>query len=226
MRDHYDDGVTDTAPGAIRLTARGAQTRERIVRAATELMRTRGVGATTLDDVRAAGAVSKSQLYRHFADKTALVHAVIEQVGDHVVKRERALLDGVTSLDGLQHWRDALLARSAAENARYGCALGSLANEVSDQDAVARARLDTLLDTWAELFATIFTRFRTTGVLPADTDAERLSTGFLATVQGGYLLAQAARDVAPLAASVDMALDHLRLLAATAATDSLSATPS
>jgi hypothetical protein len=36
--------------------------------------------------------------------------------------------------------------------------------------------------------------------------------GLLAAVQGGYLLAQASGDVAPMAAAIDMALAHLRLL--------------
>jgi len=45
-------------------------------------MRVRGVGGTTLDDVVVASNVSKSQLYRHFEYKQALVRAVIELVGD------------------------------------------------------------------------------------------------------------------------------------------------
>ncbi|MEU6220792.1 TetR family transcriptional regulator [Streptomyces sp. NPDC047022] len=51
-----------------RLTARGAMTRSRIVQAAAELVHVKGVNAVTLDDVRAAGGTSKSQLYDHFAD--------------------------------------------------------------------------------------------------------------------------------------------------------------
>jgi hypothetical protein len=35
----------------------------------------------------------------------------------------------------------------------------------------------------------------------------------VAAVQGGYLLAQTSRDVAPMAAAVDMAIAHLHLLA-------------
>jgi TetR/AcrR family transcriptional regulator, transcriptional repressor for nem operon len=64
------------------LTARGAKTRSRIIATAADLMRVRGVGGTTLDDVVVASNVSKSQLYRHFEDKQALVRAVIELVGD------------------------------------------------------------------------------------------------------------------------------------------------
>jgi hypothetical protein len=34
----------------------------------------------------------------------------------------------------------------------------------------------------------------------------------MASVQGGYLLAQTSRDVGPMAVAVDMAIEHLRLL--------------
>jgi TetR/AcrR family transcriptional repressor of nem operon len=41
---------------------------------------------------------------------------------------------------------------------------------------------------------------------------DELATGLLAALQGGYLLAQAARDVTPMATSIDMALTHIESL--------------
>ena len=69
---------------AARLTMRGAKTRSRIVATAADLMRVRGVGGTNLDDVVSASKVSKSQLYRHFEDKPALVRG-----GDRVCGRAK-----------------------------------------------------------------------------------------------------------------------------------------
>ena len=60
-----------------RLTSRGAATRNRIVLAAAELMHARGVATTTIDEVLAASATSKSQFYQHFDDKSELVYEVI-----------------------------------------------------------------------------------------------------------------------------------------------------
>lgn len=198
---------------AVRLTARGAKTRSRIVAVAADLMRVRGVGGTTLDDVVAASAVSKSQLYRHFPDKAALVRAVVEFVGERKIAGERERLGRVHTLSGLRRWRDAIVHDNAMHDGRYGCSLGSLANEVADQDAVARAKLDELFATWQELFAEVLERLQRDGVLPPDADIARLATGFVAVVQGGYLLAQTARDVTPMATSIDMAITHLELLA-------------
>ena len=196
-----------------RLTTRGAKTRARIIATAADLMRIRGVGATTLDDVVSASNVSKSQLYRNFEDKPALVRAVIELVGDRTIEGERERLEKVRTFAGLRRWRDALIARNALQDGRYGCPLGSLANEVADQDSLARAKLNDLFTAWQELFDGVLRRFQADGVLPPDVDVAQLATGFVAAVQGGYLLAQTARDVAPMASAIDMAIAHVQLLA-------------
>jgi AcrR family transcriptional regulator len=207
--------VQENAPaaGVRRLTARGANTRSRIVETAAELMRVRGVGGTTLDDVAAASNVSKSQLYRHFEDKPALVRAVIEFVGEATITRERDRLAKVKTFAGLRRWRNALVEHTALQGGRYGCALGSLANEVSDQDAAARKQLDDLFTAWQQLFEALLHRFQRERVIPQDADVAQLATGFVAAIQGGYLLAQTSRNVAPMAAAIDMAIAHLSLLA-------------
>src|SRR5580693_10436191 len=97
------------SPQGHRLTARGAATRDRIVQAAADLMYAQGVHATTLDDVRAATGTSKSQLYRHFPDKDALVHAVIALRGQQVLERETQRLGRLNSFSGLLRWRNALV---------------------------------------------------------------------------------------------------------------------
>ena len=185
-------------------------------------MRAQGAGATTLDDVVRASGVSKSQLYSHFADKTALVRAVVEYIGELKVGGERERLSKVKSFAGLKRWRDALIANNALEQGRYGCALGSLANEVADHDAVARAQLSALFTAWGELFEDVLRRFQRQGLIPEDADVGQLATALLAAVQGGYLLAQTARDVAPMASAVDTALAHLQLLSSTSTSTSTS----
>jgi len=197
---------------ASRLTARGAKTRSRIIATAADLMRVRGVGGTTLDDVIVASNVSKSQLYRHFEDKQALVRAVIEFVGDRKIAQERERLSKVMTFAGLRRWRDAVVENNALQEGRYGCALGSLANEVADQDSIARQKLHDLFAAWQELFEDLLRRFQKVGLIPQESDVSQLAAGLLAAVQGGYLLAQTSRDVAPMASAIDMALAHLHML--------------
>ncbi|GAB3880312.1 TetR/AcrR family transcriptional regulator [Microbispora bryophytorum] len=195
-----------------RLTARGAKTRTRIVAAATDLMYVKGVRATTLDDVLAASGVSKSQLYHHFDGKDALVRAVIDNVGERVIERERDALGHVSTIRGLRRWRDTLVQSNALRHGAYGCALGSLASEVSDHDALARQALSRLFTEWQGLLAGVLRRLQDGGALAPEASADQLATGLMAALQGGYMLAQTARDVTPMATAIDMALAHIESL--------------
>ncbi len=58
------------------ITDQGRATRGRIVAAAAALIGERGAAGTSLDDVRAATASSKSQLYHYLGDKHGLVQAI------------------------------------------------------------------------------------------------------------------------------------------------------
>jgi TetR/AcrR family transcriptional repressor of nem operon len=193
-----------------RLTPRGAATRARIVAAAVELMYVKGVTATTLDDVRAASGTSKSQLYDHFPDKEELVRAVVAARAAQVLERERGHLQRLRSFRGLVRWRDALVRRNAVRNGAYGCALGSLASELADRDDQARATLAETFVEWEGLLAAGLRRMRGSGALRPDADPEKLATGLMAALQGGYLLAETAHDIGPMEVALDMALDHVR----------------
>jgi AcrR family transcriptional regulator len=206
--------TTADLPNGRRLTARGAKTRARIVAAAADLMYVRGVAATTLDDVVAASGVSKSQLYHHFDGKDALVRAVIDHVGERVIERERDALGHVSTIPGLRRWRNALVQNNALRHGAYGCALGSLAGEVSDHDDVARKAMAQLFTEWQGLLAGALHRLQDGGALPPEASIDQLATGLMAAVQGGYMLAQTARDVTPMATSIDMALAHIESLSA------------
>ena len=65
-----------------KLTAKGEATRRRIIEGAAAVIRSNGVAATTLDDIRAHTQTSKSQLFHYFPDgKDQLLLAVAERAG-------------------------------------------------------------------------------------------------------------------------------------------------
>jgi TetR/AcrR family transcriptional regulator, transcriptional repressor for nem operon len=205
--------VAQEAPGSPtghRLTARGAATRDRILQAAADLMYVKGVNATTLDDIRAATGTSKSQLYRYFPDKDALVHAVIALRGEEVIGRETQRLGRLSSFSGLTRWRNALIQVNSLQNGAYGCALGSMASELADQDEQARSALAALFTTWENLIADGLRRMQAKGTLRPDADPGRLAVGMMAALQGGYLLACTAHDVQPMEIALDLALEHVK----------------
>ena len=207
--------VAEQAPdkNSSRLTERGRATRERILRAAGDMMYVKGVSLTTLDDVRAASGTSKSQLYRHYPDKDALVRDVVALQAAEVLDRHQQLLRRLNSFRGLERWRDAVVERNALRNGAYGCPLGSLASELADQDEEARKVIARHFATWEGLLEAGLVRMKDSGVLRAEADAKELATGLMAALQGGYLLAQTAQDVKPMRIALDMAIAHVRTYA-------------
>ncbi|MGH6657504.1 MAG: TetR family transcriptional regulator C-terminal domain-containing protein, partial [Actinocrinis sp.] len=153
---------------------------------------------------------SKSQLYDHFKDKDALVHAVVRLQGEHILGMNARGLANLNSMRGLELWRDAVLQKVTVVNGAYGCELGSLAAELSDVDEDARASLERMFREWEKMLAEGFERMRRRGVLREDADPQHLATAVIVALQGGYLISQVAHDVEPMRIAMDMALGHVR----------------
>ena len=193
-------------------TARGAATRARIVEAAAGLVYRRGASATSLEDIMEASATSKSQLYHYFADKDALMRAVIELQTRRVMGVQAAHLDTVDSLAGLRRWRDAVVTMNRATRGVGGCPLGSLASELSDRSESARALLAHGFELWESQLRRGFGAMRDSGKLKPEANPAELATAVIAALQGGLLLAQTTRSSRPLELALDMAIGHIARL--------------
>jgi TetR/AcrR family transcriptional repressor of nem operon len=200
---------TAPAPEA-ELTPRGRATRDRILTAAAELIHERGVAGTSLDDVRAATGTSKSQLYHYFEDKSALVRAVVQRQVEVVLSPDDDGLDDVSTLAGLQAWRDRIVGANSGSRCGDGCPLGRLTHELADSDDTSRTLLVDGFAGWQSRLACALRRIRDGGELRADADPDALALGLLGAVQGGLLLTNATRSATALAGALDLALAGIR----------------
>lgn len=193
------------------LTAKGAATRARIVETAADQVLARGVGGTSLDDVRAATRTSKSQLFHYFPDgKHELVRAIAARQGERVLDAQRPALDRLDSWEAWAAWRDLVIAHYTRVDGVLGCPIGSLASELAAVDPDLREQLAAYFGAWSDLLAAGVTRMRERGLLDDDADPEAFATELLAAIQGGLLLAQTAGTLRPLEVALDGALGHLR----------------
>jgi TetR/AcrR family transcriptional regulator, transcriptional repressor for nem operon len=193
-------------------TARGAATRARIVGAAADLVYRRGASATSLEDIMEESATSKSQLYHYFADKDALMRAVIEFQTRRVTGGDAARPAAIDSLDGLRRWRDAVVSMNKAARGVGGCPLGSLVGQLGDRSESARALLERGFELWESNFRQGLTAMRDRGELRAEANPAELATAVIAALQGGLLLAQTTRASRPLELALDMAIGHIASL--------------
>jgi TetR/AcrR family transcriptional repressor of nem operon len=199
-----DELVSPTA-----LTPKGREKRQRIIDAAADLIFERGVAEVSLDDIRDATGVSKSQLYHYFDDKSDLLHAVIECQRERVLGNHRPTFRSLEGWDDLLRWRDMIVTHQAARSCRSGCPLGSLAYGLAELDDVARDQLSEAFSSWGGIIADGLNRMVESGDLRADADPKELAVSVLASLQGGLLMAETARDTRPLEIALDAALAHV-----------------
>jgi AcrR family transcriptional regulator len=204
-----DISEVDTKP----LTEKGRETRQRIIDAAADLVYERGVAGVSLDDVLRATGTSKSQLYHYFHDKDDLIHAVIECQGERVLGFHRPELESLSSWDDLGRWRNMIVEIQTARACRYGCPLGSLANELAELDEFARIQLLGAFAMWERILADGLARMVEVGELRVDANTEDLALSVMASLQGGLLLAEIGRSARPLEVALDAAIEHLRSFA-------------
>jgi TetR/AcrR family transcriptional regulator, transcriptional repressor for nem operon len=196
--------VTSDPRDQPRLTPKGELTRARIVAAAARLIHQRSVAGTTLDDVKAAAGVSGSQLYHYFPDKDDLVQAVIDHQAATIAGNQRQADLG--SPEGLQAWRDTVIAQAENSNGKGGCPLGSLAGQLAETDPRARALIAAGFEQWSAAISDGLQELQAAGRLAPGIDADDLAITLLAALQGGLLLAQVQRDTRPLRTAVDTLL--------------------
>lgn len=203
-----------STPTTTRLTAKGAATRHRIVEAAAELMFVGGVAGTTLDQVRDAAGVSSSQIYHYFADKDALVHAVVAHQNETVVGAQEREWADLTTVAGLRAWRDHLVDLQRRLQCQGGCPIGSLGSELGELDHDVRTGVSAGYHRWQQAIRAGYAAMQERGTLPPSVDVEALATGTLAALQGGLLLCQMHRSTGPLEAALDTVIAHVESLAA------------
>jgi TetR/AcrR family transcriptional regulator, transcriptional repressor for nem operon len=194
-------------------TSKGRATRERVVDTAVELVFEHGVAGTTLDDVRDAASVSKSQLYHYFADKDDLVHAVIERTVEQVLDAQPRLAD-LSSWTAIAAWFDELVALQVQRRAAGGCPIGHLAYELAGGHKRERAELARGFDRWETPLRQGLEAMRASGKLRRRADPGQLATATIAAIEGGLLLTHTRRDPRQLRIALDAAYSHLRSFAA------------
>jgi TetR/AcrR family transcriptional regulator, transcriptional repressor for nem operon len=190
-------------------TRRGRASRERIVERAAELFAERGIAATSVDEVLAAAGAGKGQFYHYFRGRDELAAAAVGYRCAQVVAGLTEALGGVSSLARLERALAGFIA-GFEQLGMPGCPIGTLATEVADRNENARLQAAAGFDAWERLLAEALERMRARGELRADAEPAALATGLLASIEGGMVLSQTRKDMAPLRIAVEAGLGQVR----------------
>lgn len=200
--------------GAKRLTAKGQATRDRIVETAADLIVHEGLAAFNMDSVRKAASVSGSQLAHYFADKGALVRAVIaRQMGVVLAFHRQPALGGLQTFDDFERWIDL--------NMRYLRRVGgtgtptyhALVAKLAKPDEPTRKALAAGYWEWVDLLENAIQRMKDADVLVREADPRQLALVIVSAHQGGGTLAYTYRAEWPHADAIRFAVNYLRMFA-------------
>ena len=181
-------------------------TKSRLVDATQKLLWERGYAATSPKDILSRANAGQGSMYHHFSGKQDLAIAALEASATVIRQHADALLHGEGTATErlvayLERQRDSL----------RGCRMGRM---TYDADVIATPELlKPISDTLAWLVETIgsvISEGIDAGEFPPDTDAHRLASMVVATVQGGYVLARAQQEPAEFDAAVQGATALLR----------------
>ena len=194
---------------SLRLTAKGELTRQRILEAADRLIGCRGVTRVTLEDVRAEANVSSSQIYHYFADKRALISAVVDRQASLSLGGE-SMLGTFESAAAVRSWAQHLIAGQRESQAAGVCPIAALGTGLMDLDADTVTQIARILRRCEDGIRAGYRTMNANNDLAPDVDPDALATMTLATALGGLVLTQLNRDAEPLQRALDALLGCLQ----------------
>ena len=162
------------------------ETRQRIVSAASRLVRKEGIAGLKVSDVMAAAGLTHGAFYAHFADKNELIEAAFHEAFDH---RENWIGSARKrpSEERLSHLLNTYLTSKHRDTPEQGCAFAALAREFAQAGGefpkTFEGELGVSVDRLIELLED-----------ETEGNARLTAMGMLSLCVGGMVLARAVED--------------------------------
>ena len=175
-------------------SARGDETRRKIITAAVDLFHRQGVVATSPDQVIEVSGTGKGQFYHYFKNKEGLVHEVLESYLEEIRKGGGPFGHEIGSWADLEQWFADQIAMQKHFRMTRGCPFGTIGSEVTDNDELIRQDLSLIFEVARNNLATFFVKEKAGGRLDPQTNESELADFCLATIQGAMLMGKVRRS--------------------------------
>jgi AcrR family transcriptional regulator len=151
-------------------------------------------------------------MYHYFTDKKELIQAVVAHQAAAAVHAQLAM-GPLDSIEALQAWVDFHLETQRRRHCVGGCTLGSLVSQVAESDPIAREQLDAGFTAWEQPISAGLQMMQDRGELSAGADPRQLGVAAIAALEGGLLLTQIQRSLAPLESALTTFLSYVESVA-------------
>jgi AcrR family transcriptional regulator len=131
-------------------------------------------------------AASSSQIYRYFADKQALLLAVIDYQTEAVLDQQAPHLDRLDTITGPRAWRDMLVEYQKRMQCRGGCPIGTIGSQTAETNPEARLAVAAGYLRWENAIRAGLATMHNRGDLAGNPDD--LALALLTALQGGLLM--------------------------------------
>lgn len=192
-------------------------TRAKILLAAYKEIHCQGFQSASLSRILARAGVTKGALYHHFANKTELGYAVIDEVIS-----QRIHLSFVKPLQSFENPVDGLVELISTSGDAFsltdiqlGCPLTSLAQEMAPVDEGFRARLIKIYEQWHDSIATSLQSAKDDRYIREDVDPYTAAITIVATMEGALNAAKVAQDMDKLYRCGAGLIQYLQLISET-----------
>lgn len=183
------------------LSAKGEATREKILRAASDLFYINGYHATGLDWIIADAGVAKGNFYHHFKSKEELATAVLDWHRDlafEEVELEHilAIPSPLNALLELVTRMTARMVSDVGSSRIRGCFFGNFALELATTSEPVRSKVNNIFNGIRHVFQQLIENGQAAGEVRVDLDAEASAGLILGLMEGAVLLDKAGQSAA------------------------------
>jgi len=185
---------------------RAATTRQKLIQAATDLIRRKGYVATTIDDICVQSGVSKGAFFHHFKTKEELAEACLAAWDQMAAAMEegapfRQVADARQKVLG---YLDFFAGVFSDPQIHKSCLAGTTVQEVSDTNPALRDAANVCFQNAGKRFQALLDEACRTAPAPVDTAS--LAALWIATVQGSLILFKASQDPSV----ISQTLEHVK----------------
>ena len=192
---------------------RGEETRQKLLESAFDEIHKVGFQAASLSKILKDTGITKGALYHHFSNKLELGYAVVDEI--ILAFFQQVWINPLKETDDpittVQHILATTGEKMTLEDARLGCPVNNLAQDMSPVDEGFRQRTETIYNTWRDEFETVIERGKKAGNVSDKADARRMAILFVATLEGCIGLAKSTQSLEMLMECVNGLMEHLEL---------------
>lgn len=174
--------------------------RERLIQTAAALVHQQGWTATGINQILSDAGIPKGSFYYYFRSKEALGSAILKSHGTNLKQLiSKTLMNSELTTEGsVDEFFKEMTATHQTNGYRYGCPIGSFANEIATQSVALLEEANIALKVYEEGWTALLQRGQNEGSVSPTLEVNDTAKLVTAMLQGAFLSMKCAAAASPL----------------------------